>query len=202
MTEGYKFSSFWFEQCCYYWPRVFEYLEWNNQDPKIILEVGSFEGQSTCWILQNLVNHPDSRVYCLDTFEGGEEHQQRDLESLFERFMHNVSLTGKENLVEVLVGESRYSLCDLISNHLSCDFIYIDGSHRAQDVLADGVLAWMLLKVGGIMIFDDYVWSLKSRDILSIPKLAIDSFVNCHLQEIELLNTGHNHQVCLRRRPI
>jgi hypothetical protein len=33
-----------------------------------------------------------------------------------------------------------------------------DGSHRARDVLEDAVLSWPLLKVGGIMLFDDYLW--------------------------------------------
>ncbi|MCZ6464828.1 MAG: class I SAM-dependent methyltransferase [Proteobacteria bacterium] len=40
------------------------------------------------------------------------------------------------------------------------DFIYIDGCHEAACVLLDAVLSWDLLKVGGTMIFDDYVWSM------------------------------------------
>ena len=32
--------------------------------------------------------------------------------------------------------------------------IYIDGSHLAQDVLTDAVMAWKLLKTTGIMILD------------------------------------------------
>ena len=38
------------------------------------------------------------------------------------------------------------------------DFIYIDGWHSAFGALADGVMTWPLLKVGGVMIFDDYLW--------------------------------------------
>jgi len=38
------------------------------------------------------------------------------------------------------------------------DFIYIDGDHTAEGVLQDAVLAWRLLKAGGIMAFDDYLW--------------------------------------------
>ena len=32
--------------------------------------------------------------------------------------------------------------------------VYIDGSHRPEDVLTDAVMAWKLLKEGGIMILD------------------------------------------------
>ena len=37
------------------------------------------------------------------------------------------------------------------------DIIYIDGSHEARDVLEDAVLAYRLLKIGGLLIFDDCV---------------------------------------------
>lgn len=32
--------------------------------------------------------------------------------------------------------------------------VYIDGSHAAKDVIADAVLAWALLRPGGVLIFD------------------------------------------------
>lgn len=38
------------------------------------------------------------------------------------------------------------------------DFIYVDGLHLSQDVLYDALLSFDLLKVGGILIFDDYLW--------------------------------------------
>jgi predicted O-methyltransferase YrrM len=39
----------------------------------------------------------------------------------------------------------------------SFDLIYIDGHHTIQCVLRDYVLTWPLLKIGGVMIFDDYL---------------------------------------------
>ena len=32
--------------------------------------------------------------------------------------------------------------------------MYIDGSHAARDVISDAVLAWALLRPGGVLIFD------------------------------------------------
>lgn len=39
------------------------------------------------------------------------------------------------------------------------DLIYIDGSHMRLDVLTDAVMAWQLLRVHGILVFDDYEWN-------------------------------------------
>jgi hypothetical protein len=36
------------------------------------------------------------------------------------------------------------------------DFVYIDGSHLASDVLEDAVLSWAVVQVGDMIIFDDY----------------------------------------------
>jgi len=70
------------------------------------------------------------------------------------------------------------------------DFIYIDGSHQAPDVLCDAVLAFKLLKTGGTMAFDDYLWTNElttAPEILKCPKPAIDAFVNINFQKIRIL---------------
>jgi predicted O-methyltransferase YrrM len=67
------------------------------------------------------------------------------------------------------------------------DMVYIDGSHETPDVLADAVLAYQLLRIGGLMIFDDYVWGAgASTEPLLTPKLAIDSFLNCYQRKVQV----------------
>jgi len=34
-----------------------------------ILEIGSHDGKSTSWILENLADHPKTRVYVMDTWK-------------------------------------------------------------------------------------------------------------------------------------
>ena len=41
------------------------------------------------------------------------------------------------------------------------DFIYIDGDHTAFAVLEDMVLSWKLLKIGGMLLVDDYEMKIK-----------------------------------------
>ena len=52
------------------------------------------------------------------------------------------------------------------------DFIYIDGSHMRVDVLLDAVLAWQLLKPGGIMALDDYEWNEYRDNMVCHPKVS------------------------------
>ena len=63
----------------------------------------------------------------------------------------------------LLVEYSREARVDVVVKGLrkvdgSYDIVYIDGWHSAFGAMADGVMSWPLLKVGGVMIFDDYLW--------------------------------------------
>src|SRR5687768_15987529 len=70
------------------------------------------------------------------------------------------------------------------------DFVYEDGSHSAPDVLRDLILAFELCRIGGIVAMDDYLWCRQqagSQDLQSMPKLAIDRFVNLYLRKLRIL---------------
>ena len=67
---------------------------------------------------------------------------------------------------------------------------------QLQNVLDDAVLAFKLLKQGGIMIFDDYEWNVH-QDILMMPKLAIDAFLAIYQRQYELLHKGY--QVIIKK---
>jgi predicted O-methyltransferase YrrM len=66
------------------------------------------------------------------------------------------------------------------------DLIYIDASHYAVDVLTDAVLSFRLLRGGGMMIFDDYLWS-GDENIVYYPKIAIDAFTNVFSKHLRLV---------------
>ena len=77
------------------------------------------------------------------------------------------------------------------------DLIYIDGSHTAPDVLTDAVLAFQLLRVGGVMIFDDYLWSMEAPlyvDPLNMPKPAIDAFTMIFMRKVRVMPDLPNAQ--------
>ena len=61
-------------------------------------------------------------------------------------------------------------------------------------MLTDACMAWPLLKQGGLMVFDDYLWG-ESRDILHRPKMAVDFFVNIFAESLDIVHIGHQFVV-------
>lgn len=190
-----QFSNNWFSAHIPAWTRLFGGLGWLDGRALTMVEIGSFEGQCTVWSGDNLMTHPDSRIYCLDTFQGGIEHTNGERQLLRERFDLNIATAGLQDKVTVLEGLSRHGLLSLIADCVQADIVYVDGSHQAPDVLEDLVLSFRVLKTGGLMICDDYLWFQEQmdeghprpEDLLNAPKIAIDSFVNIYVRRLHVL---------------
>lgn len=152
--------------------------------PLNVLEIGSFEGRSTCWLLSNTSAH----VTCVDTWEGSYEHGPELTNSLFDRFLENIE-PYKE----------RVTICKGISGEVlrkfpcepTFDFIYIDGSHYSKDVLEDAILAWRLVKPKGHIIFDDFNWTRNGSDLNDPvnPRAGIEAF--CYFYKPKILWAGN-----------
>jgi len=112
------------------------------------------------------------------------------------RFDHNVAIAKKRAslgaVVKKLKKKSVAALAEILSsNKPPFDLIYVDGSHQASDVLTDSIMAFQLLRVGGVMIFDDYLWCPQpavEQDTLNIPKAAIDSFINLFQRKLRVIS--------------
>ena len=160
-----------------------------------ILEIGAFEGASTTWILDNLMSHPESTMTVIDTFEGGMEHQndldntnKYELASLESRFRANVSKCEHANKLRVMKAHSDDALLALRRKSSQYDFIYVDASHVAIDVLHDAVVCWRMLTVYGTMVFDDFRWKGYLEDCYN-PRIAILAFLQCAAPEVETKET-------------
>jgi predicted O-methyltransferase YrrM len=201
-AKPYRFTNKWFSTAGACWPILFKQIGWDASKPCVIVEIGSFEGASACWMLDNLMKNSASTLYCIDTFAGSAEHSAEQKKDLYERFRSNVALTGKSAQVKAMIGRSEEALLKLAAERLGADFVYVDGSHAAADVLSDAVLAWKILKPGGLLIFDDYLWSKHQDRPLLNPKIAIDAFVNCHLDQVHYIYVPQVSQFCLlKARP-
>jgi hypothetical protein len=167
------------------------------------LEIGSFEGRSACWLLQNILTHDSSRITCIDLFEQGRSQGiyettglDSNLMSTEDRFDYNIQQTRASHRVQKLKGNSHELLRSLPL--FQYDFIYIDGSHVAKDVLEDAVLAWPLLKTAGVLTFDDYEWR-DEPDPLRCPQMGIDAFLRVYEGHYRIIHKGY--QVTLERLP-
>jgi hypothetical protein len=159
---------------------------------KHILEIGSFEGRATCWMLENMLAN-DGELFAIDTFSGSEEHVGLDTSTLKETFDNNVAEAKKDTQKLFVYKDTSYvGLARLacLGLHEHFDFIYIDGSHTAPDVLTDACMAFPLLKRGGVMLFDDYMW-MGIVELLHRPKIAVDSFTTIFAEKCLIRMSGY-----------
>ena len=185
--KNYIFQVDWFTEQISWWE---EHLSRFKGNPNLhFLEIGSFEGRSAIWLLENILTDKSSALTCIDTFGGSPEHENTALHisEIEKHFRHNIKESGFVEKVIVKKGYSRDILPGL--EHNSYDCIYIDGSHKASDVLEDAVLSKMLLKKSGVIIFDDYIWK-EGKNEIDRPKMAIDAFLRAYEGQYNLLYKG------------
>jgi len=129
------------------------------------LEIGCFEGLTTCYICDFMLN-PGGRVICIDPLE--EKYLTEDLDEeaetmnkdftmfkgQYDRFIRNT----KNKPVELKRDTSITVFNGPGFNEFRFDFIYIDGDHREKQIFKDACNSWEVLKEGGHILFDDYGW--------------------------------------------
>lgn len=152
------------------------------------IEIGSHEGRSSCWILENMLS-PTGQLFCIDPFNN------LPTKTLFEQNISQAATNMQS--YNIMTDYSYVALARLISQRRQFDFIYIDGAHHNHEVITDAVMSWKLLKDGGIMVFDDY-FPLTDGQIPPSPRTAIDSFQGLFSRDFELLFA--NTQLGLRKR--
>lgn len=185
-----KYSVDWFSQHIPVWEHVLADLKGK---PILAIELGCFEGMSSVWLYKNILTHPDSDLVCVDTWEGSEEHSDTDMKAVRQRFIENI-----KNMPRIDVHRCTSTEYLLDNQDEEADLIYIDASHRAADVLRDAVLADMILKPGGILIFDDYIWGGGLEHRVDTPRAAIDAFMECYADQYDMVVTGV--QVILKKK--
>lgn len=174
---SYRFSNCWNHSVQENWKNILLTFKIDK-----VLEIGSFEGQSICYISEFL---PKCEFHCIDTWNGDKILKKKfDFKLIEENFDYNTNLAKIKNPKHNFFKYKQQSYKQL-SNFISqgkegyFDFIYVDGAHDSQNVLFDAICSFKLLKDGGLLIFDDYLWKCpNNNNLLDSPKFAIDSFVN------------------------
>jgi predicted O-methyltransferase YrrM len=199
--KNYNFTQDWFSS-----NDLEQFLPINTQAELHILEIGSFEGKSTVWFIEKLLNNQSSTVTCIDPWISySQKHDSinsycKDIpkESFsnlgdgyvftneYETFIRNIIETSKLSQVQIMRGFSDIILPYLISSKKKYDIIFIDGNHTSPCVLSDAVMSWKLLDINGVMIFDDYLWDLDRPKTLR-PKMAIDNFISNYEDYLEVI---------------
>jgi hypothetical protein len=193
-TNGYVITHDYFAGHIPDWTRWFD--QTIQQRPIRILEVGSWQGGSTLWLLDQVIAERGGSITCVDTWEGSSEHGflgQLGL-NLEEIFDANIARSGYGHHVEKQKGYSQDVLPQLAGRLF--DFIYIDGAHEADLVLQDALNAHSLLAAGGFLLFDDLAYSFADAKQNTIH--GINTFLELAGDAYDEIERGG--QLLLRRR--
>ncbi len=189
-----QFKELWFDMNIIPWCVTFSKV-FKRTDPIRILEIGSWEGRSSLFLLTYFER---GNLTAVDTWAGTDQYEYNatsELSDLERRFDHNLSphsarLTKRK-------GSSLEVLPQLIDENQQFDLIYVDGSHFADDALMDTTNAWRLLKEGGVMIIDDVMWPCFPRPRANIA-WAINIFLKYHSREYKVLHA--HYQIILQKK--
>jgi len=166
----------------------------------VFLEIGVFEARTSCWLLDNILTLRKNPgiLYLIEPYltKFGKYNLSQHLGDI---------ILLQDFSVNVLIRFIQEKL-------LKFDLIYVDGDHNACGLLQDLILSWKLLKVGGIMLIDDYEmeavdpWFYKSHKEFSEnypqlkfthPRIAIDSFLTIYRGQYDKIID--NYQIGLRK---
>lgn len=149
------------------------------------LQIGSYTGDASIWLYDNIILHPESSLTDVDTWEGSDEslHHQMNWSTIESLYDSKTKKARKEKKIIKYKGNSDQFFKN---NKRLYDFIYIDGDHTAKQTEIDADNAWECLRSSGILAFDDYEWDT-DPDIEKRPKLGIHRFLEKHNNEFIIM---------------
>ena len=151
----------------------------------IVCEVGSWVGTSSC-VMAGVIRGKGGLVYCVDKFHSrGEDNpylwdaMKKSVpgDSVFDRFLYNVSASGFTNMIHPLVMTSE-DAARVMENQLF-DFVFLDGDHRYQYISQDIALWLPKVKPGGVIGGHDYEYRMRD-----IPKQFWDTYKFDHVNTV------------------
>ena len=183
-----------------YYEKIFQYDDWFTTKISIlmhylkqykfdteinVLEIGSFEGRSAIFFVNYFNN---INLICVDTWEKSNEESDKEMQKninfkLVEKNFDNNMKSYSSN-IKKYKGTSKAFFKN--NNFKNLDFIFIDGSHKYEDVINDATSSFKLLKIGGFILFDDLNW-FYYKDLKENPAYAINKFLKTFQNEIEIV---------------
>jgi len=120
-----------------------------------ILEIGCYEGLSSVFWADNLLDHPKSSLTCVDPFLNIENNDHRNLLKNNEEanFDFNISNCNNSDKISIrkITSDKFFE-----TNDKYFHFIYIDGCHEPDFIIRDMRNSFKYLLKNGIMWMDDY----------------------------------------------
>lgn len=177
--------------------------------PGKTIEIGTYEGYTSFWLSDFFVANEfkESKIYAIDPHVGSDDLPEIDFGLIKENFDYNLSTNKNENVIYIQK-DSTSALLDLIAQKSlfkeKIDLIYIDGDHRANQVLVDLVLSWQLLGIGGVILCDDCTeWKYTDKNGVSAaqmsPRMAVEAFIQCNWHKLKIIKLPNSSQTAFQK---
>ena len=174
-----------------------ELMEFRGKPNLNYLQIGAFSGDCSLWLFRNVLTDPSSRLTDVDCWgiKNTKDYlyqmafDWQDVENAYDAKIEKY----KDRINKCKAMSKDWLLANRTEQY---DFIYIDGDHTPKATMTDAMLSWDLLKVGGIMAFDDYLWQHPNGDPFR-PGPAIDLFQQMYRNESQLIVS--NWQLWLKK---
>lgn len=140
-----------------------------NIKPKLIIEVGSWKGASALQMAKFLKQEGiNGEIICVDSWLGTADTwwhrddisfgraRQFGRPTVYHQFIANIIHTENTDVIIPLPSDSLSAAQFLKAKGVQADMIYIDAGHDYTHCLQDIKAYWGALRLGGVMIGDDY----------------------------------------------
>lgn len=151
--------------------------------PIKFLQIGAYKGDASKWMLDNVLTHNDSALTDVDTWQGSQNEGYSDFNWKEIESIYDEVVSGYSNVIKKKMTSNEF----FSTNSEQFDFIYIDGDHHALSALLDGTNGFFCLKNGGLLAFDDYMWTMGQLPF-DDPKPGIVAFLNIFGGQYSLLD--------------
>jgi predicted O-methyltransferase YrrM len=131
--------------------------------PDTIFEIGTYIGSTTLFFARN--SPVDSKIFTLDLPPSRQAEYGIHKFDVGFRYMGS----GYEHKIHQLHGDTM--TFDYASYEKSVDLVFIDANHTYDYVKVDTHNAFKILKRGGVIIWDDYVWNVRQPGNSGVARL-------------------------------
>ena len=160
------------------------------------LEIGVADGGNAVLVSKSYAKHPESLVYCVDPWMDYPDYPEYkgQQEKGYETFISNITKLADPSKFIIKRGCSDDIVPTFPNNFF--DIIFVDGNHETDYVYRDGIMALQKVKVGGYIIFDDYIKTWQQTIV------GIDNFIAEFKDKIDIIYDGKLTfgQIIVRRK--
>lgn len=180
VQRDYQFTQDTFSHQIPIWQKSLQHLA--DQETIKALEIGSGQGVTACWLLDNVLFQTSAQLTCMDrTFS--------------DQFNLNIRQAQVDDKVQRLEGKISESLKSLEAQTYNVAIIQ-DPLKQAKLMEQHARLCWPLLMPDAVVIFPSYAWK-HPKDAAKSPKVGIDRFLASVEGQFEVLHQGY--QLIIKR---